>query len=124
MLQCRVCARIRNLLARLCPCLFPPRPHSQTPSSDKAMMELFSLLIWLVYGIMVGGLAKLCFPSAEGPNGFLGTLVIGIAGSFVGGFASWVLGYGGDPLQSSGLVMGVLGAVLALALYKYLKPTA
>lgn len=88
-------------------------------------MGLFSLLIWLVYGVIAGGLAKLFFPSAEGPQGFIGTVGVGVAGSFVGGFINWaVLGKGTDPIQSSGLVMGVLGAMLALALYKYLKKPA
>jgi uncharacterized membrane protein YeaQ/YmgE (transglycosylase-associated protein family) len=79
---------------------------------------MFSLLMWLVYGLVVGLLAKALHPGDD-PVGFLPTVGIGVAGSFVGGFINWVLGYGGGPFQSSGLLMGVIGALVFLAAWRW-----
>lgn len=78
-----------------------------------------SILIWIVYGFFVGILAKWLHPGEE-PGGILVTIGIGIAGSYVGGFFNYLLGYGNNPLSTSGLLMGVVGAVVFLYLYSFL----
>jgi uncharacterized membrane protein YeaQ/YmgE (transglycosylase-associated protein family) len=45
------------------------------------------------------------------------TLAIGVCGSFVGGFINYIAG-NGDPFQTSGIVLGVLGGVVTCLLYK------
>jgi len=81
---------------------------------------IFSLLLWLVYGLIVGLIVKAIYRGSL-QAGFLSTLGIGIAGSFVGGFINWLLGAGGDPLQPSGFLMGIVGGVVACVLHKKLN---
>jgi len=76
---------------------------------------MISLLIWLVYGIFVGSIAKAIYPGEEN-FGFWKTIALGVAGSYAGGIITYLLGL--TSLQPSGIIMGVFGAVLALAMYK------
>lgn len=78
---------------------------------------MFFILGWLVYGVIVGSIAKWLHPG-EDPVGFLPTVGIGIAGSYIGGFVNWVLGLGGGPISASGLFMGVLGGIIFCALWR------
>jgi uncharacterized membrane protein YeaQ/YmgE (transglycosylase-associated protein family) len=79
---------------------------------------MVSLLIWCVYGIFVGSIAKTIVPGDEN-FGFVKTVCLGVAGSYAGGIITYLLGM--SPLQPSGLFMGVVGAVVALALYNKLS---
>jgi uncharacterized membrane protein YeaQ/YmgE (transglycosylase-associated protein family) len=45
-------------------------------------------------------------------------MVLGIIGSFVGGFVAYLV-MGGEPLQASGFIFSVVGAVIVLAIYLY-----
>ena len=83
------------------------------------MMVLFSLLGWLVYGVIVGLIAKSIHKDA--PGGFLGTLLVGISGSFIGGFIKYLLTDSGNPFQASGILLGVLGGILACYTLKKIK---
>jgi uncharacterized membrane protein YeaQ/YmgE (transglycosylase-associated protein family) len=74
------------------------------------------LIGWLVYGLIVGSLAKLLHPG-EDPIGLLPTLGIGVAGSYIGGLINWVVG-SGEPFSSSGLIMGVVGGVIMCWAYR------
>lgn len=78
---------------------------------------MLNLLIWIVYGLVVGLISKAIYRYKDSPKGFLSTLAIGVSGSFVGGFVSYLVG-GGSPLQPSGLTLGVLGGVIASFLYR------
>jgi uncharacterized membrane protein YeaQ/YmgE (transglycosylase-associated protein family) len=78
---------------------------------------MVNLIVWCVYGIFVGSIAKSIYPGEEN-FGFCKTIVLGVAGSYAGGIIIYLLGI--SPLQPSGIIMGVVGAVAALALYKKL----
>jgi uncharacterized membrane protein YeaQ/YmgE (transglycosylase-associated protein family) len=78
---------------------------------------MINLLIWVVYGLVVGIISKAIYRYKDSPKGFASTLAIGVCGSFVGGFINYLLG-GGSPIQPSGICMGVLGGVLASFLYR------
>lgn len=80
---------------------------------------MINLLVWLVYGLVVGMISKAIYRYKDSPTGFLSTLAIGVCGSFVGGFISY-LGGAGDPLQPSGVALGVLGGVLTSLAYRKL----
>jgi len=77
---------------------------------------MFWLLGWLVYGLIVGLIAKALHPG-EDPVGFLATLGIGIAGSFVGGGVQWMVNMGG-PFSPAGLIWGVVGGVIFCWIYR------
>ena len=76
-----------------------------------------SLVIWGVYGLFVGSIAKTLVPGEE-HFGFWKTVALGVAGSYAGGIITYLLGM--TPLQPAGVLMGVAGAVLSLVFYKKL----
>jgi len=81
---------------------------------------MFYILSWLIYGLIVGLLAKAIHRGPD-PIGFLPTILIGIAGSYIGGFINWMIGRGHSMFEPSGIIMGILGGVLfcfAYAKYK------
>lgn len=80
---------------------------------------MFSLLIWCVYGLFTGSIAKAIVPGEEN-FGFLKTIALGIAGSYMGGAVLYLLGKY-ESVSPAGLFMGVAGAVLALVLYNKLQ---
>lgn len=82
---------------------------------------MFNLLTWCVYGIFVGSIAKSIVPGEE-RFGFLQTIALGVAGSYVGGAVLYLLGQY-DVLQPAGIFMGVCGSVIALILYNKLQET-
>ena len=72
-------------------------------------------------GLIVGGLAKAIMPGKD-PGGLIVTMLIGIAGAFIGGFIGSFLGFGpvtGFNLGS--IVIATAGAVLLLFVYRKLK---
>jgi uncharacterized membrane protein YeaQ/YmgE (transglycosylase-associated protein family) len=81
-------------------------------------MGLFS---WLVLGLIVGIIAKFLMPGKD-PGGFVLTIILGIAGAFVGGFFGSRMGFGsvsGFDLRS--LLIAVGGAVCLLVVYRIFK---
>ena len=79
------------------------------------------ILSWIVMGLIVGALAKWIMPGKD-PGGIIVTILLGIAGAFVGGFIGSILGFGtvtGFNLGSFVLAIG--GAVLLLILYRSMK---
>jgi uncharacterized membrane protein YeaQ/YmgE (transglycosylase-associated protein family) len=82
---------------------------------------MLGLLIYLlVIGIVAGFLARLFVPGRD-PMGFWATVLLGIIGSFIGGFLGYVL-FGKDldegALQASGIIGSIVGAVVALLIYR------
>ena len=69
-----------------------------------------SLLIWLVFGAIVGGIAKAVYPG-KAPVGWFPTIGLGVVGSIVGG-----LPFGN---HAAGLVFSVVGSVAVLFLYRW-----
>jgi uncharacterized membrane protein YeaQ/YmgE (transglycosylase-associated protein family) len=76
---------------------------------------MFNLLVWMVYGLFVGSIAKAIVPGEE-RMGFFQTIAIGVAGSYMGGAVLYLLGTY-DSVSPSGIVMGIAGGVLALLVY-------
>ena len=74
-------------------------------------------IIWMaLIGLCAGALAKWIMPGKD-PGGWLMTMMLGIAGSFVAGFLGRVLGWY-SPGQGAGLIASILGAMLLLWLYR------
>lgn len=80
---------------------------------------MFNLIVWCVYGIFVGSIAKTIVPGEE-KMGFFQTIALGVVGSYCGGAVLYLLGQY-DSLSASGIFMGTLGSVLALVVYNKLK---
>ncbi len=78
------------------------------------------ILIWLLVGLIAGALARLLVPGKD-PMGWLGTLVLGLVGSLVGGFLGNLI-FGGDlDISAAGIVGSVIGAIIALLVYRAVK---
>lgn len=80
-----------------------------------------NILAWVVLGLLAGAIAKAIYPGHQG-GGILGTLLLGIIGAFVGGSLYTLLTTGTLALTSTGLTIGgvvlaVLGAIVALFIY-------
>ena len=82
-------------------------------------MEIMSILIWLVFGLIVGAIAKLLMPGRD-PGGFIVTVLVGIVGSFIGGAISYALFGAQGPYEPSGWIMSIIGAIVLLLLYRLL----
>jgi uncharacterized membrane protein YeaQ/YmgE (transglycosylase-associated protein family) len=74
------------------------------------------ILSWILFGLVVGVLAKLLTPGRD-PGGFIVTILLGIAGALLGGFLGRAMGFYG-PSQSAGWLMSIAGSVLLLLLYR------
>jgi len=74
------------------------------------------VLGWIVFGLIVGAIAKLVMPGRD-PGGRIVTMLLGIAGALVGGFLGRALGWYG-PNDGAGFLMSLVGAVILLALYR------
>ncbi|MGF1473326.1 MAG: GlsB/YeaQ/YmgE family stress response membrane protein [Rubrobacteraceae bacterium] len=78
-----------------------------------------SILSWIVFGLIAGAIAKLVMPGRD-PGGCIVTMLIGIAGAFVGGFLYQLLTGRQQFMQFDlgSMVLAVIGAVVILAIYR------
>ncbi len=80
-----------------------------------------SWLGWIVMGLVAGALGKLIMPGDD-PGGFFVTILIGVAGAFVGGFIGQFLGFGPvDGINFASIATATLGAVVLLFGYRMLR---
>ncbi|MCZ6566585.1 MAG: GlsB/YeaQ/YmgE family stress response membrane protein [Gammaproteobacteria bacterium] len=78
-------------------------------------------LLWIVLGGVVGVIAKLIMPGKD-PGGIFITILLGIAGAFLGGYISTLLGFGSvTGFNLISLVIAVGGALILLIIYRVIK---
>jgi uncharacterized membrane protein YeaQ/YmgE (transglycosylase-associated protein family) len=82
-------------------------------------------IIWMiVVGLIAGLLARAIMPGSD-PMGWIATIVLGVVGSFVGGFlASMLLGRNtssGSAFEPTGIIGSVIGALIVLWIYRRVK---
>jgi len=81
-------------------------------------MGIFS---WIVMGLIVGALAKFIMPGRD-PGGLIVTILIGIAGAFVGGYLGSMLGFGPvTGFNMGSILLATGGAIVLLVLYRVMK---
>ena len=90
---------------------------------------MFAIIGWIIFGLIAGIIAKAIMPGRD-PGGAIITILLGIAGSIVGGFVGRALfGYGrsasGDNISEPGTIMSmvfaIIGALVLLAGYRLLR---
>ena len=91
---------------------------------------MIAIIGWIIFGLIAGLIAKAIMPGKD-PGGFIIRILLGIAGSLIGGFIGQaIFGYGravndtGDlsrPGFLMSLVLSVLGAIALLAVYRLIK---
>ena len=89
---------------------------------------MLAIIGWIVFGLIVGLIAKALMPGKD-PGGFIVTTLLGIVGAVIGGWVgSMLLGYGnvtesGDVSRPGfiiSLVLSIVGAIVVLAAYRLL----
>jgi uncharacterized membrane protein YeaQ/YmgE (transglycosylase-associated protein family) len=76
------------------------------------------ILAWIVVGLIAGLLAKLVIPGDD-PGGIIITLLIGIAGAFVGGFVFSIFGGSGmTGFNLWSILVATVGAIILLLIYR------
>ena len=80
---------------------------------------MLSLLWTCIIGLVVGALAKLIMPGKD-PGGIFVTMLIGIAGAFLGGFLGRLVGHY-QPGEPAGFIMSLVGALILLGIYHFIK---
>jgi len=81
--------------------------------------KLFHLIWVAIIGLVVGALAKLIMPGKD-PGGIFITMLLGIAGAFLGTYLGRFIGHYG-PDQSAGFLMSLLGAIILLGIYHLIR---
>ena len=79
-------------------------------------MSIGAIIGWIIIGGIAGALAKLIMPGDD-PGGIIVTILIGIAGAFIGGFLAGLIGLGGGGWIWS-ILVATIGAIILLAIYR------
>ena len=84
---------------------------------------LLQILWWIIVGLIVGALARFLVPGRD-PMGWLGTIVLGIAGSFVGGFIGSFIWKpaSGSYFHPGGFLLSLVGAILLVLIWRRVRP--
>lgn len=75
---------------------------------------------WMIFGLIVGGIAHFISPNSNG--GILALILLGIIGALVGGFLGQVLfGVGISGYNLTSFILAVVGSLVVLFLFYLLK---
>ena len=77
---------------------------------------MFSVLGWMLFGLIIGIIAKLVMPGKD-PGGIIVTMLIGIVWAVIGGFIGRALGLY-QPGEAAGFFVATLGAIVLLFIYR------
>jgi uncharacterized membrane protein YeaQ/YmgE (transglycosylase-associated protein family) len=75
-----------------------------------------NVILFLIFGLVVGALARLIVPGRE-PGGWVVSLVLGVAGAFLGGFIGRALGFYDADVTTGGFLMSLVGAIVLVGIY-------
>ena len=79
-------------------------------------LEGDSIIVWIILGLLAGGIAKLLMPGKD-PGGCIITILLGIAGALVAGFIGKAIGFY-DQNTGAGFIAAIVGAFLILLVYR------
>ena len=81
-----------------------------------------NIIFWIVFGLIAGWLAKVIMPGKD-PGGFIVTILIGVAGAFIGGYLGQAIGLFGPVtgFNIGSFITAIIGAIVLLALYRVVK---
>ncbi|MCF4965984.1 GlsB/YeaQ/YmgE family stress response membrane protein [Nostoc sp. CMAA1605] len=80
-----------------------------------------NIIAWVILGLLAGAIAKAIYPGTQG-GGILSTMILGIIGAFIGGslyslFATGTLQLTATSLSLPGLLIAIIGAMIAIYLW-------
>ncbi len=80
-------------------------------------MDLATILAFIIIGLIAGAVARFLVPGPD-PMGWIGTIVLGIVGSFVGGFLANLIFGGVVALSPMGIIGSIIGAIIVLLIWR------
>ena len=85
-------------------------------------MGIFHMIWSIITGFLIGLIARAILPGAD-QMGFIATTVLGILGSLAGGFIGGLISKPaeGSKFHPAGFLMSVIGAVILLLLWRYIR---
>ncbi len=75
------------------------------------------LIVFLIVGLIAGFIARALVPGPD-PMGWVGTMILGIIGSFVGGSLGALLFGGTLDLNAAGLIGSIIGSIIVLLIWR------
>jgi uncharacterized membrane protein YeaQ/YmgE (transglycosylase-associated protein family) len=75
------------------------------------------IIVWLIIGLLAGFIARAVVPGRDS-MGVGATLLLGLVGSLIGGFLGNLLVQGQFELEAAGIIGSIIGAVIALLVYR------
>lgn len=76
-----------------------------------------SVIGFLLVGLLAGFIARALVPGPD-PMGWLGTMVLGIVGSLVGGTLAALLFAGTLEISAAGVIGSIIGAIIVLLVWR------
>lgn len=81
-------------------------------------------ILWtIIIGLVAGIIAKFLMPGDNEPSGFVMTTILGIVGAFVASYLGQALGWY-EPYEGAGLIGAVVGAIIVLAVFGFMRRRA
>ncbi|MGH8897981.1 MAG: GlsB/YeaQ/YmgE family stress response membrane protein [Egibacteraceae bacterium] len=79
-----------------------------------------TIITFIVIGLIAGAAARLLVPGPD-PMSIAATIILGIVGSFVGGFLGALIFGGKFALSASGIIGSIVGAVILVLLLRLVR---
>ena len=70
----------------------------------------------IIFGLVIGVIAKFLMPGKNEPGGFVLTAILGIVGAMLASYGGQALGFYRDG-EAAGWIASIIGAVVVLAIY-------
>ena len=74
-----------------------------------------TIIGWVLFGLIAGAVARMLHPGPDA-MGWVGTMLLGMTGSLVGGGVAYLLHFGTSPYAPAGWIFSILGAIVLLAM--------
>jgi uncharacterized membrane protein YeaQ/YmgE (transglycosylase-associated protein family) len=90
------------------------------PSGVVNTTMLAFIIVLIIIGLIAGAVARLLVPGRD-PIGLLGTILLGVVGSFIGGFVSTLIEYhtlSVNSFHATGIIWSIVGSIILLVLLR------
>lgn len=82
------------------------------------------IILWIIFGALAGWVASMIMKTNQ-QQGLLLDIVVGIVGALIGGWIMTIFGEGGvDGFNLYSFIVAVLGAIVLLAIVKFIRRAA
>jgi uncharacterized membrane protein YeaQ/YmgE (transglycosylase-associated protein family) len=100
---------------------FPRAPSrvaiERRPNATTTKEANMGIIVWLLVGLVAGLIARAVVPGPD-PMSWVGTMLLGLVGSLVGGFIGDALMKGDQRFSPAGLIGSIIGAVVVLVVWR------